>query len=63
MTRLELNSLLLAYEMHVLSIYDLQSADASPEDFLGIDVAGSIAKRNAAKERVREEILKLADDQ
>lgn len=59
--RLELNSLLLAYEMHVLALYTYQNADARPEDFLGIDVGGSIAKRKASVNKVRELILAFAD--
>jgi hypothetical protein len=55
--QLELNSLLLQYETHVLAIYDLERADPSPDDFLGIDVAKSIAKWHADKERLRSEIL------
>ena len=55
--RLELNSLLLAYETHVLALYTYQSADAREDDFLDIDLGGSIAKRKAAIEKVREEIL------
>ena len=59
--RLELNSLLLAYETHVLALYTYQSADARDDDFLGIDLATSIAKRKAAIEKVREHILAFAD--
>ena len=52
--RLELNSLLLAYETHVLALYAYQSADATyPE--------GSIAKRKVSIEKVRELILAFAD--
>ena len=54
--QLELNSLLLQYEMQVLALYDLESAD----NFLGIDVGKSIAKRRADKERLRSEILGYA---
>lgn len=59
--RLELNSLLLAYETHVLALYTYQSADAREDDFLDIDLEGSIAKRKAAIEKVRELILAYAD--
>lgn len=59
--RLELNSLLLAYETHVLALYTYQSADARDDDFLGIDLGASIAKRKAAIEKVREHILAFAD--
>lgn len=60
-TRLELNSLLLAYESHVLALYDLQREDPDPDDFLGIDRDATIAKRKAAIEKVREEILAFAE--
>ena len=55
--RLELNSLLLAYESNVLALYDLQREDLGPEDFPGIDRDATIAKRKAAIEKVRELIL------
>lgn len=58
--RLELNSLLLAYESHVLALYTYQSADARG-DFLDIDLGGSTAKRKLAIEKVRELILAFAD--
>ncbi len=58
--QLELNSLLLQYEMQVLAIYDLKSANPSAADFLGVDVGKSIAKRRADKERLRGEILGYA---
>lgn len=59
--RIELNSLLLAYESHVLAIYDMERADADPEDFEGIDRDASIAKRRKAKDRVRDEIIDLVE--
>jgi hypothetical protein len=59
--RLELNSLLLAYESHVLALYTYQSADVGSDDFLDIDLVGSTAKRKAAIEKVRELILAFAD--
>jgi hypothetical protein len=52
--RLELNSLLLAYETHVLALYAYQSADVA-------DPEGSIAKRKVSIEKVRELILAFAD--
>jgi len=58
--RLELNSLLLAYESHVLALYTYQSADARG-DFLDIDLEGSTAKRKVAIEKVRQLILAFAD--
>lgn len=58
--RLELNSLLLAYESHVLALYAYQSADARG-DFLDIDLGGSTAKRKVAIEKVRQLILAFAD--
>lgn len=59
--RLELNSLLLAYESNVLALYDLQREDLGPEDFPGIERDATIAKRKAAIEKVREEILAFAE--
>jgi hypothetical protein len=59
--RLELNSLLLAYETHVLALYTYQRADVDNERFRDIDLGASIVKRKAAIERVRKEILKYAD--
>ena len=55
--RLELSSLLYAYESETLALYDLQREDLSPYDFEGIDCDLSIAKRKAAIERIREKIL------
>jgi hypothetical protein len=54
-----LHSLLLAHESAVIALYDIQRADADPDDFLGIDRDGSVHKRQATVARVREEILKL----
>lgn len=59
--RLELNSLLLAYESHVLALYTYQSADVGSDDLLDIDLEGSTAKRKLAIEKVRELILAFAD--
>ena len=59
--RLKLNSLLLAYESNVLALYDLQREDLGPEDFPGIDRDATIAKRKAAIEKVREDILAFAE--
>lgn len=59
--RLELNSLLLAYESHVLALYAYQSADARGDDLLDIDLGGSTAKRKVAIEKVRQSILAFAD--
>lgn len=55
--KLDLNGLLLVYESEVIALYDLQSADAREDDFLDIDVDGSIAKHKAKIERLRERIL------
>lgn len=55
--RLELNSLLLAYESAVLALYDLQREDLGPDDFPGIDRDGSIAKRKITIENTRQRIL------
>lgn len=60
--RLDLNSLLLAFESDLIAIYDMQRADADPEDFLGIDLQASIAKRKANLERIRERILNFCDN-
>ena len=57
--RLELNSLLLAYESHVLALYTYQSAEERGDDFA--DLGGSTAKRKVAIEKVRELILAFAD--
>lgn len=59
--RLDLNSLLLRFESDIIHLYDLQRADASPDDFLDIDVDGSIAKTKARIERTRERILAHAE--
>jgi hypothetical protein len=57
--RLELNSLLLAYESHVLALYTYQSAEERGDDFA--DLGGSTAKRKVAIHKVRELILAFAD--
>ena len=59
--RLSLNSLLCGFEMDVIHLYDLQRADADPDDFQGIDRDGSIAKTKARIERIRQNILAHAD--
>lgn len=59
--RLELNSLLLAYETHTLALYTYQSAAPHSEDFEDIDRDKSIAKHKAALEKVRERILAYAE--
>ena len=59
--RLDLNSLLLAFESDTIRLYDLQRADASPDDFLDIDVEGSIAKIKARIESIRQKILAYAN--
>ena len=58
--QLELNSLLLQYEMQVLALYEMQRTDPSADDFFDIDLDASIAKRRADKERLRGEILGYA---
>jgi hypothetical protein len=55
--RIELRSLLYAYESETLALYDLQREDLSPFDFEGIDRDLTIAKRKAAIKRIREKIL------
>lgn len=55
--RLKLHSLLLAHESAVIALYDIQRADADPDDFWGIDLDASIAKRRDAVARIRETIL------
>lgn len=59
--RLELNSLLLAYESHVLALYTYQSADPDPADFGDIALNETIAKRKEAIQKVRELILAFAE--
>jgi hypothetical protein len=59
--RLELNSLLLAYETHVLALYTYQRADVDNDRFKDIDLGASIFKRKASIERIREKILAFAD--
>lgn len=59
--RLELNSLLLAYETHVLALYTYQRADVDTDRFSDIDLGASIVKRKASIERVREMILAYAE--
>lgn len=59
--RLELNSLLLAYESHVLALYTYQSADPDPEDFGDIALNEAITNRKAAIQKVRELILAFAE--
>lgn len=58
--QLELNSLLLQYEMQVLALYELQSADPSADDYLDVNLDRSIAKRREDKERLRGKILEYA---
>ena len=57
--RLELNSLLLAYESHVVRLYDLQTNGAVPE--AAEDLAEAIVKVKASIDKVREEILAYAE--
>lgn len=59
--RLDLNSLMLSFESDIIRLYDLQRADASPDDFLDIDVEGTIAKTKARIESIREKILAYAE--
>ncbi len=59
--RLELSSLLYAYESETIALYDLQREDLGPADFEGIDRDLSIAKRKAVIERIREKILAYAE--
>lgn len=59
--RLDLNSLLCGFEMDVIHLYDLQRADASPDDFLDIDRDASIAKTKSRLARIREKILAYAE--
>lgn len=53
----DLNSLLLRYESEAIALYDLQRADADPEDFVGIDRNASIAKRKETLAGIREQII------
>lgn len=59
--RLGLNSLLCGFEMDVIHLYDLQRADADPDDFEGIDRDASIAKTKSRLARIRAQILAHAD--
>lgn len=59
--RLGLNSLLCGFEMDVIRLYDLQRADADPDDFMDIDRDASIAKTKSRLARIREQILAHAD--
>lgn len=59
--RLDLSSLLLAFESDTIRLYDLQRADASPEDFLDINVDGTIAKVQTRLANIREQILAYAE--
>lgn len=59
--RLGLNSLLCGFEMDVIHLYDLQRADADPEDFMDIDRDASIAKTKSRLARIRAQILAHAD--
>lgn len=58
--RLDLNSLLLAFEMDLIHLYDLRRADAGEDDFIGIDREQSVPKTKARLERTREKILAYA---
>ena len=59
--RADLNSLLCAFETAAVELYDLQRADADPEDFYGIDRDASIARTRDRLGRIRERILAHAD--
>lgn len=56
--RLDLNSLVLAYESEAIALYDYQREDTSIDD---INVNLSIAKRKAKIARIREQILAYAE--
>lgn len=60
--RTKLHSLLLAHESAVIALYDIQRADARPDDFLGLDIDGSIAERQGRLARVREAILNMRQE-
>ena len=59
--RMQLRSLLITFESDTIRLYDLQRADASPDDFLDIDVEGTIAKTKARIASIREQILAYAE--
>lgn len=59
--RADLNSLLCAFETAAVELYDLQRADADPEDFYDIDRDASIARTRDRLGRIRERILAHAD--
>lgn len=58
--QLNLRSLIFEYEIEALAIYDMARAVRNPDDFLGINLDKSIAKRRAVKARLLDEILKYA---
>jgi hypothetical protein len=55
--RMRIHSLLLAHESAVIALYDIQRADADPDDFADIDREASITKRQEALAHARETIL------
>ena len=55
--RVRIHSLLLAHESAVIALYDIQRADADPNDFADIDREASITKRQEALAHARETIL------
>jgi hypothetical protein len=55
--RVRIHSLLLAHESAAIALYDIQRADADPDDFADIDRAASITKRQEALAKARETIL------
>ena len=55
--RVRLHSLLLAHESAAIALYDIQRADADPDDFTDIDREASTTKRQEALAKVREKIL------
>lgn len=61
--RVELNSLLLAYEMHVLALYTYQRGELDNRAFSDIKLGGLIHKRKASIESVREKILAYVEQQ
>lgn len=55
--RVRLHSMLLEHESAVIALYDIQRADADPDDFQDIQYDATVAKRRETVARIREAIL------
>lgn len=60
--RTKLHSMLLAHETAVIALYDIQRADARPDDFADIDREATTTKRQEKLARVREAILNMRQE-